>query len=334
MPGPGGGGGGGFGGGSRGGGFGGGFGGGGHRGGYHGHHHYHGPRFGGWFFGPRYHYYGGGCLGGLFGLLFVPAIMLLIIGAMLVSSISVALGNVASGGQVVYEESVMQEYADDQYSEIFGEYDNYENNILIVFLTNAEYDGYYAIGWVGYNLNYRIYDMFGGSESDFARMMLSTVNGEYYKNSLDKDLERLTDKLGSKIDSFNLTSSFEDDYSYSGPMPTSRLYNKSTLAMNEEMVNEALAEFTELTGIPAAIVVDEMEDALGKRILMEDIMLVIIFLAILGVSVYLVIRWNKERKNKKNENQNDSQNNGSGNDGYNSNSSGGNYGFYDDGRRW
>ena len=153
MPGPGGGSrGGGFGGGSRGGGFGGGgsrgggFGGGsrGFGGGFGGPHHHHhygywGPRrpfFGGWY-GRGY---GGGCLGGLLGILLLPIILLLVVSILLVSIVGSAVANVANGGSIYYDEAAFQQYADDQYAAEFSSYSNYENNILIVFLT-------YRVGW-------------------------------------------------------------------------------------------------------------------------------------------------------------------------------------------
>jgi hypothetical protein len=109
MPGPGGGArGGGFGGGgSRGGGFGGGFGGGSRPGG---HYHrpggfYHRPRFGyGFpFFGfrrPYFGYGGGGCLGGMMGLLFLPVLILLICGSLVlnvIGSFGSSVSNIANG---------------------------------------------------------------------------------------------------------------------------------------------------------------------------------------------------------------------------------------------
>ena len=327
MPGPGGGGGGGFGGGSRGGGFGGGSrggcGGGSHRGGYGGfggyHHHHHYRPYGGWFFGPRFYYggYGGGCLGGLVGMLFVPVIMLLFVGMMLVGSFGSALNNVASGGQVIYEESVMQEYADERYYEAFGAYrETYEDNILVVFLTNEELDGYYAIAWVGKNLDEPIWNLFGGERAWFSQNMLSTVNGSYYKFSLDKDLELTMDKLADKIESFGLEDSF--DAPSGGQRAGSRLMNYSSLVMSEELVNAALKDFTERTGIPAVIVVDEMEDALGKRIRQQDIILVIIFIGLLALIVFLIVKAYKERKKYGNggfdKNDQDDRNSGGRND--------------------
>ena len=331
MPGPGGGGGGGFGGGSRGGGFGGGSRGGGFRGGfgggYHHHHHHHRPYYGGWFFGPRY-YGGGGCLGGIAGIILVPVIMIILVITALIGSFGSALHNVAAGGQVVYDEEVMQDYADERYYEIFGDYDaydNYECNLLIVFLTNEEYDGYYAIAWAGYELNDRIYNMFGGERSSFATILLSEVNADLYKHSLDKDLENVMESLGDKILSFGLSSSFEEGVEYVGEKPDSKLYNYSSLSLDASRVDEALADFTAKTGIPAAIVVDEMEEAIGKQLLFGDIILVIILIALVAFIIFIIVKAYKEKKKQ----------NGQGAD--NSNSSGNHYygdGYRDDGRRW
>ena len=130
MPGPGGG--------SRGGGFGGGsFGGGGFGGGGFGRgprHHHHGPFFGGWYHRP--YYGGGGCIGGLLGIILLPVILLLLVSIILVSMIGSAISNVANGGIISYDEVKFQKYADQQYAAAFSSYSNYENNILLVFLTN------------------------------------------------------------------------------------------------------------------------------------------------------------------------------------------------------
>lgn len=266
-------------------------------------------------------------------MIFVPVIMIILILFMLIGSFGTALGNVAAGGQVVYEESVMQEYADDRYYEVFGEYENYENNLLVVFLTNEEYDGYYAIAWAGYNLAPQIYNLFGDERAAFSQMMLTTVNDTYYKNSLSKDLELTMDKLATKIESFGLSDSFDDDFVYRGEMPESRLVNYSTLNMSEELVNDALRDFTARTGIPAVIVVDEMEEAIGKKLLAQDIFLVVILIGLVALVIFMIVKAVKEKK-KYGDKGSDSSNNGNNNSGNNYNNGNYNSGFYDDGRRW
>lgn len=315
MPGPGGGSrGGGFGGGSRGGGFGGGGGGfgggryGGHRGGF-------GYR-GGWY-GPRY-YGGGGCLGGLLGILLLPIVMLIVAAVLLVSIVGSAISNVAQGGSIYYDEAKFQDYADEQYAAEFSKYSNYENNLLIVFLTNEEADGYYTIAWVGDNIDTKIINMFGDETTAFGRVVQNSINREYYKYSLDSNLASVMDQMGDRIEALNLPSSFRNEKPTENA-PTSHLTNHSQLSLTEETVNDALKEFTEKTSIPAVIVVDTMENVFGKTIPLGDIIIVILILVLIGVAIYMIVRAIKNRKEEdNNNNNNNNNNNGYNNGGYNS----------------
>ncbi len=296
MPGPGGGSrGGGFGGGSRGGGFGGGsrgggFGGGPHRGGFGGpHHHHHHHHYGGWFFfGPRYYRPG---FGGFMNILLIPFVLLFFGVFTLILTLGTvgnAIGNVASGGEVVYNEAEFQEFADDKYYEIFGSYEGYEDNILIYFLTDEEMTGYYCIAWAGYNLDDRIYNMFGDERTDFGKIITKNINSEYFKFSFDKNLEVAINELNAKICSFGLDSSFKEP---TGDIPraASKIHNTTSIQMNEEMVNSALSDFTEATGIPIAVSVDSMEEVLGKTIRGEDIFIVIIAVGLIIAAVVITV---------------------------------------------
>ena len=341
MPGPGGGSrGGGFGGGSRGGG---GFGGGGFGGGSFGGPHHHGPRgywggprrpyFGGWYRRPYYGYGGGGCLGGLLGVLLLPIVLILMVSVMLISIVGSAVSNVANGGSVYYDETVLQQYADDQYAAEFFSYSNYENNLLIVFLANEEADGYYAIAWVGDNIHNEINYMFGDETTTFGRVMQGSINREYYAYSLDSNLANVMDQMGNRIDALGLESSFRTQKESANP-PSSHLTNHSSLSLTEETVNDSLKAFTEKTGIPAVIVVDTMENVFGKTIPVGDIITVIVLLAILGVAIYLIVRTLKNRKNdggngdNNNNNYNNYNNGGYNNGGYNGNYNNGGYNNY------
>ena len=325
MPGPGGGSrGGGFGGGSRGGGGfgGGGFGGGSRGGGFGGPHHHHGPFFGGWYHRP-YYYGGGGCLGGLIGALLFPIVLILIVGILLFSMVGNAISSVANGGNVYYDEQAFQQYADQQYAAEFSSYSNYENNILIVFLTNEEADGYYVIAWVGDNIHNQINYMFGDETTTFGRVMQGSVNREYYAYSLDSNLANVMDQMGNHIERLGLPSSFRTEKESTNP-PTSHLTNRSALALTEETVNDSLKAFTEKTDIPVVIVVDNMENVFGKTIPVGDIIIVIVLVAILGVAIYFIIRIIKDR-NKNNNGGNNNQNNANNNNNNNNNNSGGGY---------
>ncbi len=250
------------------------------------------------------------------GVLMFPIVLLLVVSLLLVSIVGSAVTNVANGGSIYYKEETFQQYADDQYAAEFASYSNYENNILIVFLTNEEADGYYVIAWVGDNLNYEIIDMFGDETTVFGREVQGSVNREYYKYSLDSNLASVMDRMGARIEALGLTSSFRNDKEITNP-PTSHLTNRSQISLTEETVNDALKAFTEKTDIPAVIVVDTMENVFGKTIPMGDIVIVIILVALLVYAVYLIIRGIKQGKNG---------GNASGNNGNNSNNSNGNNG--------
>lgn len=276
MPGPGGGssgggfGGGSFGGGGRGfsggGGFGGGsFGGGPRPGGFGGgpHHHgpfFHGPRFG-WGWGPRVRIGGGGCVTAVFILIFVAFFALsvfipeegIVIGGESVSAVP--------EGSVMYDEGVMQDYANDNYKKRFGDYDNYENNILLVFLTNEACDGYYTIAWVGDNIRPEINEMFG-EYTEYGQALNNHINQSYYAYSLDTDLTAVVKEMTDSITSLGLDSSFNTDVA-EYEMPASELVNNTSLEMNTDLVDSTLADFTEKTGIPCVIAVDSAESVFG-----------------------------------------------------------------------
>lgn len=324
MPGPGGGSrGGGFGGGSRGGGFGGGSRGGGFGGGSRGGGFGYGPRgphfYGG--YGPRRRYgygygYGGGCLSGLIGALMAPIILLLLVGVFFVSYIGTAMTNVANGGIVSYNEETFQKYANDRYYEEFATASAFEDNLLIVFLTNEESDGYYAIAWIGDNVRTDINLMFGDEYTAFGRAMRGSVNAEYHAYSLSANLAAVMETMTDEIEGLGLPSSFKTERDHS-KMVESHLTNRSHLTMNPETVNTALQQFTEETGISAVIVVDTMENVFGKNIPLSDIVMLLIMVGLIVLAIYLIVRAVKNNRNKQNNGNN--QGNQYNQNGYNQN---------------
>lgn len=310
MPGPGGG--------SRGGGFGGGgFGGGGFGrggGGFGGGHYGHGPRrpyyhFGGGF-GRRHYYGGGGCLGGLLGIIMGPVIALALVVMFAIVFVGSSFTSVFSGGTVRYDEATFQRYADERYAEEFGESGAYEDNLLIVFLVDEESENYYTIAWIGNNVRSEVSDMFGNEYTEFGRVVNSSV-ADYYEFSLSSNLASIMEKMGGRVKSLGLKSSFRTQESHADS-PKSHLTNYTSLNISEQTVNAALEDFTRLTDIPAVIVVDYMESVFGKSLHMTDVVIVLVFVAIMGVTVYMIIR--SVRDNKNNKDNGDDSNNSNKND--------------------
>ncbi len=285
------------GGGGRGGSFGGGggFGGGGRRGGGFG-----GPRgpmfrprpmFGmGWGWGWRrgpYYYGGGGCLGGLLGMLMLPFLLVLLAIVLVISALGSSLMLLKDGGMVPYNEETFQDYANDQYYQAFGGQSGVEDNILIVFLTAENNYDYCYIGWVGDHVHGDVNYLFGAEGTALGNAISSSVP-ENYKYSLDSNLAMVTERMASAINRLQLRSNFRCDESHGAAQ--SKLINHSALPITGETVNMALEQFTEETGISIAIVVDEMEDVFGKSMPTSAIITLVIAGAVVIFAGYMVIR--------------------------------------------
>lgn len=242
-------------------------------------------------------------MGGLLGMLLMPIILLVFAAAFIISFFGSAFANVSNGGEIRYDEAAFQEYADTQYAAEFGASSAYENNLLLVFLTNEEADGYYAIAWVGDNIRSEINELFGDEYSAFGRAVTNSINDEYYAYSLGSNLAAVMDKMTDEVTRLNLGSSFR---SGSGDASTvsSHLTNHTTLSISEETVGNALKAFTKETGIPTVIVVDTMENVFGKTISAGDLLTVIVMIGLAILAIYLIVRTLRNRKNGTNASNN------------------------------
>lgn len=229
-------------------------------------------------FGPGYHRpqrYGGGCLGGgclgggCLSAVFMPIILIVFLlaisGAVFRSctaephSDSILQSNTGQYEETYeYDELAFQDYADAQYAAEFGDSTAYEDNLLIVFLTAEDYYDFYYIAWVGDHIVTDINYMFGNEETELGQAIGSNINATSYKYSLDSELARVVETMTQEIVAKELNTSFSCDEDH--VQVESHLTNKTEIPMTEETVNEALKEFTETTGIPAVIVVEDMED--------------------------------------------------------------------------
>ena len=262
-------GGGGFGGGSFGGSHGGSFGGshnggsfgGSHGGGFGGHHHgphHHGPHFHGPF-RPwrRTVFYGGGFGGGCFSIVFI--FIFIIFSALFFLMPNGAVIDFSDGitiQEIVYDEATMQDYANVKYQKYFGNSSAVEDNILLVLLTNEECDGYYTIAWVGDNVDYTINDMFG-EYSEYGTYLNMHID-EYFAYSLDTDLAQVIKEMTKSVTDLGLDSSFNFESDRSN-LADPKFVNLTAMDLTPEIINSALEEFTDKTGIPMVIVVDSYE---------------------------------------------------------------------------
>lgn len=238
-------------------------------------------------------------------MMMMPIIVLLIAGSLILSvvgSVGSSISNVSSGGQIRYNEQTMQNYADKQYAVEFGKAEEYEDNILLVFLVDEGYDGYYTIAWVGDNIKSDINDMFGNEYTEYGREMKENIPS-YFENSLGRNLASVVDGMTDNIVNLGLKSSFIKNTTSPGNYK-SHLTNNSSLAINNETVNRALEEFTEETNIPIVIVVDDIDNVFEKTINGGDIFTILIAVIISGFAIYFIVRAIKDKNDNKNKTSN------------------------------
>lgn len=233
-----------------------------------------------------------------------PIFITIIITAMLISMLADGFGSILNGGRIVYDEKEFERYANNAYISEFGTSSATEDNILIVFLTNEDYDGYYTIAWVGDNVQYKINESFGDQTTAFGSAMHSSINSEYYEFSLASNLAMAVSKMTGTVEGMGLTSSFITKKDH-GNMTPSHVTNKSELALNEETVNVALREFTEKTEIPMVIVIDTVENVFGKSFSPTDIVIIIALLALAVGMIIFIIKTVRKYKAEKNQNGRD-----------------------------
>lgn len=220
-----------------------------------------GPR---WHRGPRY-YGGGGCLSGIIGTIF----SLVIVIAIVISLFGTMVGSCAArfGGsktqsenysaELLYDEEALQDFADAQYKAEFKKSTAYEDNLLLVVLISDDYYEYSYIAWVGDHIATDINYLFGNEETELGQAMENCINSNSYKYSLDSNLAQVVESMEKEITSQGLSSSFKCEEQH--VQVESHLTNKTKLSMTEETVNDALQQFTETTGIPMVIVVEDMD---------------------------------------------------------------------------
>lgn len=249
---------GGFGGGSFGGNRGGGFGGGPHHPPHHHGPHFHRP------YRRTYYGGGGGCVSFVIIAIFIIFGLLWLFGDPDGYEFTINGEPVNIQTEIVYDEATMQNYANERYEEVFGDYEGYEDNILLVFLTNDEADGYYTIAWVGDNIRSEINEMFG-EYTEYGTYLDEYINDTYYAYSLDTNLAEVIAAMESSITEREFDSSFRTaPASIEGKK--SELINYTNFDLTTELVNDFLVSFTENTGIPMVIVVDRAETVFGYEV--------------------------------------------------------------------
>ncbi len=156
-----------------------------------------------------------------------------------------------------YDEEMLQDYADKQYAKAFGSLSTYEDNLLLVVVTEEDNSNYSWIAWVGDHIATDINLLFGNEETVLGEVLGECINESNYKYSLDSNLADAMRMMATEIKHLELESSYH--CTETRTEFESHVVNDTALPLTEQTVNDALAYFTETTGIPAVIVIADSE---------------------------------------------------------------------------
>lgn len=238
----------------------------------------------------------------MLAMLIVPIILILFAGTLLISTISTSFINVARGGMSTYDEITFQKYANQQYEAEFENTVDYEDNLMIVFLVeDEEYYDYAFIAWAGDHIDDDIKEMFGDEQTQFGRAIQnSAINSDTYMFSLDSGIASVMNKMEKHVTNLNRDSSYIDfcKNTDAGREYKSHVTNKTSISITESTVNNSLEEFTEKTGIPVVVVIEDIEEVFPKQIRPNDILVVIVLSGIIIYAIVMIVKAIKKSKEK------------------------------------
>ena len=135
--------------------------------------------------------------------------------------------------------------------------------------------------------------MFVNEQTTLGRSIAASVNSNSYKYSLDSNLAQVVEQMKKNIadkdvDSFTCKENHTQVESH--------LTNKTEIDLTVDTVNTALQSFTDETGIPLVVVVEDAEAVFGKTIPTSTIITVVIAAALIVLAVYLIVRSVRRRR--------------------------------------
>ena len=189
-----------------------------------------------------------------------------------------------------YDEAAFQRAADQKYAEYFDSGATYEDNILLYF-----------IAWIGDNVNYEISDLFGNEYTEFGQSIYSNV-ANYYAYSLDTNLAAVVNDMENIIVKMNVDS-FKKETKPASPTESKLvdLTGAGAPDLTADTVNDALASFTEATGIRTVICVDYIDNVFEspKGIDGATVFMILALIALVVVVVAVSVNSKKNRKSEK-----------------------------------
>ena len=217
------------------------------------------------------------------GIVLFPLLLTIFATVIFFVYLSPTVQTIREGGKTNYSDQVADFYRTEAYDDEFGDTSAKEDNLLIVYLVDADGKQFYCMSKLGSNVSDSVVKLFGNAESEFGKIVTGSMD-EVFKNTMASNLTVIIDGMTDKVEALKLSSSFKAE-SDKSDLAESKLVNKSSLNVSADSVNASLEAFTEETGIPAVIVIDDIEAVFEKRMPVGDIALLVILVIVAVISI-------------------------------------------------
>ena len=205
-------------------------------------------------------------------------------------------------GRPSYEDSDFQDYCHEIYYDEFSSYGATEDYLLLVIATeDFNYYDYYYMAFAGDHISADVRNMLGDNSSVLGKAFSTYINSSSYKYSLDVDIVAALDKVANTISSRNDIYTCKENHS----QYQSRFENKTSIELDAEQLNEAAKSFTNKTGIPMLLIVDEINNVYeivhSVEAFFVPIFICIMLLVFVGSGTFLLVKSLKNIKRNKTE---------------------------------
>lgn len=156
----------------------------------------------------------------------------------------------------------INQYAGYKYYEIFASSSAPEDNILIVFAVDEEYDDYSTVAIVGDNVDGTIKEKFSGYNEYYDVMDLYFDDGDFI-GFIDTNFVNAIDYMADEIEKLDFKTNFKSQSDRSN-LVKSEVINDRNIKFDESAVNAALESFTEKTGIPCVVIFENEYNIFGE----------------------------------------------------------------------
>lgn len=217
-------------------------------------------------------------------------IVLLFFGVFAVKNIIFpTLSVVAEGGELVYDEGAITEFASKKYGEIFSEAEKPDRNILLVVVKDNKGEIFCCYPLIGKGFTDDARHFF--AEGDKA----NRVGGLRYIEGKDGDIADTLGRMEIFTHNYHKGSGDADD------MARSRIINETDFAVEQEQKNDrGLKNFAFRTGIGICCLYANADDVFERRVSLSDILItlgcVAVFVIILAVLLVRIKRMKPSEK--------------------------------------